>query len=161
MRVSISQYAVRVTCGLGLLLLPAVQQKLCTWPAPPDADTQQPADGSPLPIGDEEPKGKTDEPLTLSALLPDTLPPRWPNHAHVTATQRLRPLAVSTWMNGPVTSDDESSDLAGIDLIFAGGWSRAPAPQRLPTFGTAGLRLLRAHRHLFLTSILKTGPPCA
>ncbi len=94
-------------------------------------------------------------------MLPDVVAPRWPSHTHLSAVQRLQPLPIATWMDGPAGFDDQSGAAAGIDAFFAAGWSRHPAPQRLPTFGNAGLRLIRVYRHVFQTSILKTGPPRA
>jgi hypothetical protein len=161
MRASIGQYATRVTCGLGLLLLPAVQQKVCTWPVRQRTEPRQPAEAAATPPPSEQPKKKTSEPPTLAAMLPDVAPPRWPNHTHLASVQRWRPHAVTTWVNSPVGFDDESAGPAGVDSIFADGWPRKPLPQRLRTFGNAGLRLVRVHRHVFRTSILRTGPPCA
>ena len=161
MRLSTGQYAIRVFCGLELLLLPAVQQKVCTWPARSETRSRQSAKPASAPTSGEQPKRKTKTPLTLAALLPDVAPPRWPNHTHLTAVQRVRPLPVTSWTNDPGDSDDESIGGGRIDGLLTGGWSRVSAPQRLPSFGNAGIRLVRAHRHVFLTTVLKTGPPRA
>jgi hypothetical protein len=161
MRLSADQYLLRVTCGLGLLLLPAVQQKVCPWPAPRHSEARQPAEPAPAPTSPEQPKQKTKNPLTLATMLPDVAPPRWPNHAHLTAVQRERPLPVTTWMYGPRVSDDETLADAAGDALFSGGWPKRPASQRLPVYGSADLRLVHAHRHVFQTSILETGPPRA
>lgn len=158
MRLSLGQYAIRLTCGLGLLLLPAVQQKVCTRPATRKPDAHQPA---PVPAAGDKSEKKTKKPLSLAATLPDVVPPRWPNHAHLTGAHRVRRLPAATWMNGPAGTDDESAGAAGVDPIFAAGWPKRPAPQRLATFGSAGIRLIHVPRHLFQTSILKTGPPSA
>lgn len=159
MRLSTGQHAVRLTCGLGLLILPAVQQKLCTWPILPESESREPAGPAPAPTSSEQPEPKSKRPLTLAAMLPDVAPPRWPNHTYLTAAQRGRPLPVTTWMNGSSGGEDEPVDSTDSDSLAAESWPRIPAPQRLPTFGNAGVRLVRVHRHLFQTSILRTGPP--
>lgn len=162
MRPTASQYAVRVTWGLGLLLLPAVQQKVCTRAASPDEAARQLArpapEAAPGERSDSKPKR---EPLTLAALVPDALVPRWPSHTQLTAAQRERPLAATTWVNGPEGADDEPVESADAHVVFVAGWSRIPAPQAAPAHGNAGVRRVRACRHAFLSSILKTGPPIA
>jgi len=159
MRLSTGQHAVRLTCGLGLLLMPAVQQKVCTFPVRRESEPQRPA--PPTPNSDEQQKNKNKKPLTLVALLPDVAPPRWPNHTHLTAVQRVRPLPITTWMSGPEDFENESAVAGHVNAFLAGGWPRIPPPQRLASFGVAGLRLVRPARHAFLTSVLRTGPPHA
>lgn len=161
MRLSAGQYGLRLTCGLGLLLLPAVQQKVCTWPIPRDSEARQPAQPAEAPTSGERPKRKAKDPLTLATMLPDVAPPRWPNHVHLTVAQRERPLPTSAWTYGASDSDDETLVDAAVDAFFARGWPKRPASQRLPAYGSADLRLVHAHRHVFQTSILETGPPQA
>jgi hypothetical protein len=160
MRLSIGQYGVRLTCGLGLLLLPAVQQKVCAWPLPPETEATRSAESAPAPTSDEPSKRKK-SPLTLAAMLPDVAPPRWPNHTHLSAVQRVRPLPVTTWIDGPTGVDSESGGTDDGNPFLVPSWPRRPAPQRLPTLGNAAVRLVRADQHVFGTSILKTGPPRA
>jgi hypothetical protein len=162
MRLTASQYAVRLTWGLGLLLLPAVQQKVCTRPVSPDGASQQSTrPGSEAASGERSDSKSKREPLTLAALVPDALVPRWPSHTQLTAAQRERPPAATTWVNGPDRADDESVESADAQVVFATGWSRIPAPQAAPADGNAGVRRVRACRHAFLSSILRTGPPSA
>jgi hypothetical protein len=159
MRLSAGQYGLRLTCGLGLLLLPAVQQKVCTWPAPRELKASRPPTPPPEPTSDKQPKSKPKNPLTLASTLPDVAPPRWPNHACLTAVQRERPLPVTSRVYGPRGSDDETLANVAGDALFGRGWPKRPPAQRLPTVGRADLRLVHAHRHVFQTSILETGPP--
>jgi len=146
----------RLTCGLGLMLLPAVQQKLCTLPVPDDPAPISHA--TPTPASEDESKQKTKTPLTLAALVPDVVPPRWPNHTQLTAVQRVRPLPAATWLNDPTDFDDPDS-LAAVPAPFAVLLSRIAPAQRSPARIIAGLHSLRAHRHIFAASILTTGPP--
>lgn len=159
MQMSVSQYAVRVTCGLGLLLVPAVQQKVCTWPAPREPD--RPVAPAPPSTATEQSQKKTKRPLTLAALLPDVVPPRWPNHAHLTAIQRVRPFPTEVWMTGSAGSDDAPAGPIGFDTLLPGGWSRQAAQQRCPVSSSADLQRACSSRHVFQTSILTTGPPQA
>ena len=162
MRLTASQYAVRLTWGLGLLLLPAVQQKVCTRPTSPGAASSLLAQPAPVTAADERSDSKPErKPLTLAAMVPDALVPRWPSHTHLTAAQRERPLAAITWVNGPEGADNESVESADARVVIAAGWSRIPAQQAAPTLGNAGVRRVRAWRHAFLSSVLKTGPPIA
>ena len=161
MRLSTGQYVIRAFCGLGLLLLPAVQQKICTWPARSETQSRRPPKPASAPTSGEQPKRKPKRPLTLAALLPDVAPPRWPNHTHLVAIQRVRPLPVTTWMSGPAGIEEESVGAGGVDGLFPKRLPSAPVAQRLALFGDAGIRLVRADRHVFLTTVLKTGPPSA
>ena len=158
MRLLTIRHAVRVTCGLSLLLPAAVQEKVCAWPAPPESKSQQTTEPATPPASDEQPKPKK-PPLTLAAMLPDAVAPRWPGHTQLTAVRRVRPLPATTWMDGPAGSDNQSD--TDIDAIFVGGWSRCPVRELLPTCSDADLRSNRAQRHVFQTSILRTGPPRA
>lgn len=162
MRLSTSQYVVRLTWGLGLLLASAVQQKVCTRPTATDAAFPEPARPAPLAAPDEQSDSKSKrQPLTLAAMVPDVLAPRWPIHTHLTAAQRERPLWTTTWISGPRGAEEDSAASADSHQGFAVAWSRIPVSQVAPTFGHAGVRRVRVHRHSFLTSILKTGPPTA
>ena len=158
MRLSASQYAVRLSCGFGLLLMPAVQEKLCAWPVPVESASPLSAEPATPSDPNEQPKHKK-QPLTLAAMLPDVVAPRWPGHALLMAGQRVRTLPVATWMDGPAGFDDQSDAGADSDALIASTWSRRPAPQVLPTLDVGGPRSHRAHRHVFRTSILRTGPP--
>ena len=156
---SLGQYAVRVTCGLGLMLLPAVQQKLCTWPSPkPPRPPAVPASAS---IPTERSEKKSKKPLTLAALLPDGMLPRWPNHTHLAAIHRVRPLAKNTWMTGGWNADDERVGPAGFSALLAEARSRRLTLQRCAAFGYAVAPSANVCGHVFQTSILTTGPPRA
>ena len=159
MRLSAGQYAVRLSCGFGLLLMPAVQEKLCAWPVSVESASPQSAEPVTPPTSNEQPKQKKKQPLTLAAMLPDVVAPRWPGHALLMAGQRVRTLPVATWMDGPASFDDQSGAGPGSDALIASAWSRCPTPQVLPTIDVGGSRSHRAHRHVFRTSILRTGPP--
>jgi hypothetical protein len=159
MRLSPGQYAIRVLSGLGLLLLPAVQQKLCAFPVRTESRSHPPVKQAPT--SKDEQKRKHKKPLTLAALLPDVAPPRWPNHTHLSAAQRVRPPAVTSWMNRPVDGGDCAAGDASVDEALAAGWPTVPPVQRQPSFGNAGIRFVRATRHTFRTCIVRTGPPTA
>jgi len=159
MRLSASEYAVRLSCGLGLLLMPAVQEKLCAWPVPVESASPQSTEPISPPTSNEQPKQKKKQPLTLAAMLPDAVAPRWPGHALLMAGQRVRTLPVATWMDGPAGFDDQSGAGPGSDTLVASTWSHRPTPQLLPTLDASGPRSHRAYRHVFRTSILRTGPP--
>ena len=156
MRVSARQYALRLTCGLGLLLVPAVQQKLCAWPAARQRVAhQQPA---PQPAPKESQKKKS-APLTLAALVPDVAPPRWPNHTHLWEAQRAEPLPTSTWTPATPDHDRELPDSACADTFVGRG--RLPAPELVTNdvHSPEWLSCLRAR--LFRTAVQRTGPPLA
>lgn len=156
MRLATIQHAVRLTCGVGLLLPAAVQEKVCAWPVPLGSESRQVTEPAAPPASDEQPKQKK-QPLTLAAMLPDAVAPRWPGHTHVTAVRRVRSLPVATWMDGPAGPDHQSD--TDIDATSVGGWSRRPLRELLPTCSNVDLRSSRAHRYVFQTSILRTGPP--
>jgi hypothetical protein len=159
MRLTLRQHAIRFTCGLGLLLLPAVQQKVCAWPLPARAGSRTSAE-LPAPSNpQQQPKREKKRPLTLAAMLPDVMAPRQPDHTHLAAVQRVRALPAATWMDGPGDfSDRTNTDIAGA---FANNWSQQPVPQSASMPGPVGLRPHDGHRHVFRTSILRTGPPHA
>jgi hypothetical protein len=159
MRLSIGQYALRATCGLGLLLLPAIQQKLCTRPAPSKIRAQQAAEPGPTTTSDRQPKKTAKKPLKLAALVPDTLPPRRPNHAVLTAVQRVRPLPAATQLDGSADSQGKSSGSAGFGWALAARRARELAPQCPPV--RADLGVVGSCGAVFRTSILRTGPPHA
>lgn len=159
MRLSAGQYAIRLSCGLGLLLVPAVQAKLCSRPVasvvPPSAAPVTPI----APSDEAKQRQKKKKPLTLAATVPDVLMPRWPSHTHLTSVQRVRPLPVATWMDAPANADTHPSvDFGGA---LAACWSRRPISEVLPALSGSDLRSHRAHQHVFQTSILRTGPPRA
>ena len=161
MRFSLSQYALRVTCGLGLLLLPAVQQKLCTRPAATRSVTRQPAKSTSSPGSKKTNKHNTRAPLTLAAMVPDVAPPRWPNHTHLCELQRVRPLPVSTWTPGGDSPGDSPDGptatfvpLGADGHILAASILSAAIADELIWPTRRGLLLFR-------TSIQRTGPPHA
>ena len=144
---------------MGLLLVPAVQAKLCSRPAalavPPSATPVTPL----APSDEAKQREKKKKPLTLAATLPDVLMPRWPSHTHLTSVQRVRPLPVATWMDAPATADTHpSADFGGALAAYR---SRRPIPEVFPALSSGGPRSNRAHQHVFQTSILRTGPPRA
>ncbi|MBU0637920.1 MAG: hypothetical protein KKB50_03580 [Planctomycetes bacterium] len=65
----------RITSGLGLLLLLAVQEKVCPWLSAPEEATPQVAQIEGPPTEDEE--SPKPEPVTLAGALPDAMLGRW------------------------------------------------------------------------------------
>jgi hypothetical protein len=159
MRLSASQYAVHLSCGLGLLLMPAVQEKLCAWPVRVASAVPQRSEPLTPPDSNQRPERKKKQPLTLAAMLPDAVAPRWPGHALLMAGQRVRTLPVATRMDGPAVFNDQSGAGPGPAALSASTWSHRPTLQALPTLDVGGPRSHRAFRHVFQTSILRTGPP--
>jgi hypothetical protein len=156
MPASTGQCAVRLTCVLGLLLLPAVQEKLCIRPVPPQSESCQPAS---TPGSSQQPKRKAKAPPALAALVPDVVPPRWPNHARLTAVHRARPAAVPAWTNRPLDRDDDGRNVLGTPWALLDPQRRPPQAQPLPIVAASGWLAACPARHVFDTSILRTGPP--
>ncbi len=149
MVLSATHYSARLICGLGLLLPAAVQQKVCAWPVPSEpAPPSKPG---------EQPKPER-QPLTLAAMLPDAVTPRWPGHTQLTAVRRVQPLPATSWLDGPVGSGAQTDP--DSDAVFVNLWPR-PVRELSPTCADVDLRSNCARRHVFLTSILRTGPPRA
>jgi len=156
MRLSLGQYALHAACGLGLLLMPAVQEKLCAWPAAPPAvePARRAEDGAP-------PARKSAPPPALATFVPDTVPARWPGHAALATAQRARPLPAGAWVDDRPGVQKRSQVGLTTEGLLSAGWPRRPAAQLLPTFGSAGIRLVRARPCHFHSSIIETGPPGA
>lgn len=157
MRHSTVHCAVRLIGGLSLLLPAAVQEKVCAWPVPSEPQSRQAAESAAPPASGEQSKPEK-QPLTLAAMLPDAVAPRWPGHTQLTAVRRVRPLPAATQVDRP-TWPDEQPDTDG-GAVFAYGWHR-PVRELSPACGDVGSRTYYARRHVFQTSILRTGPPRA
>jgi hypothetical protein len=158
MRGCLIQYAVRLTCGLGLLLVAAVQEKVCTWPVPSESKARQENAPAAPPASKQRPAKKR-APLTLAAMLPDVVAPRWPGHMQLTAVRRVWPRSATTRLDGPEGAGRQADANAGAAVT--GGWTRR-APRKLaPTGSCVDIRVNPTSRHAFQTSILRTGPPGA
>jgi hypothetical protein len=153
------QRAVRLACGVGLLLPAAVQEKVCAWPVPATPATRPPAAPIAPPAADEQPEPDEKQPLTLAAMLPDAVAPRWPGHTHLTTLRRGRPLPVAAWRDAPGSPDRQEDTEVGV--LLTGGWPRHPAGEPLSVGGAVAGGSHRADRHVFQTAILRTGPPRA
>ena len=124
-----------------------------------ERNSQPPAGPALPPPSEQKPAEEENPPLTLAAMLPDAVAPRRPGHIHLTTVRRVQPLPAAAWMDGP-GCPDRQSDPQPV-AIFADGWPRRPAPESLPSSGDVTVHSNRADRHVFQTSILRTGPPGA
>ena len=95
--------SLRVVCGLGLMLLAAAQEKVCsglTAPLPEQrsgATGRKAAEGQPSGTGGEKKKPQKQTPK-LPFLLPDAAVPRWP-----AVWSEARPLQSGGWHDGVVS----------------------------------------------------------
>jgi hypothetical protein len=152
-----AERVVKLTCGLGVLLLVTTQEKVCPWleevprpvrPAGAEAEPGQPQGGS---------DSRDVPPPSLASTLPDVVAPRWPARALATPAPPLRGKfarsAVSKLSDGNV-----------------GSWDSSPAallrvePQLRPVVACCpadGGRPVLVRATAFLTCISPTGPPGA
>ena len=72
MTMPVTHHLLRLTCGLGLLLLVAAQEIVCTWPAD---EVVRVADQA-IPGSPEDDSETEQPPLTLAATVPDVVAPR-------------------------------------------------------------------------------------
>lgn len=156
-----THYGLRLTCGLALLLLPAVQHKF----APKSADearlrprTAQHAVDDQAPSADEKHRTKTR--LLLAATVPDVAPPRRPCPAHVlvVAEDKPRPAITSGGEVGPSASSENAGDYDGVALFWWWITPRVPLVLAGP-LPDADLNGTRPYEHVSVGSILRTGPP--
>ncbi len=151
MRVALTQLALRTTCGVGLLLVAAVQQKVCTLPAPEAPSAAQPADQA----AEHHPSKKTPH-LELVSLVPDVAPPRWPGHLRLAAALSRTPLPAATWRSdgdhGPrlVLGQAVANWPDRGWLVPLWQWSHSPGADAAQAWREAGV---------FRTCLLRTGPP--
>ena len=160
MQALICQRVVRLTCGLGLLTLPAVQQKVCMLPEPATESQVKVVASADLPEGAHENEKRKRPTLKLTALLPDVTLPRWPAHVHPSLLQREHPLAGNGWR--PDCANGNTADQFEIPEFIFTTWQDSHAPALPgPAFWTATNSPLL--RDLLLgRSISPTGPPhCA
>jgi len=153
MRLSAGQFTVRLICGLGLLLVPAVQEKVCARPTPIELkkpETPGPSDSS---------QSKSRRPLTLTAMLPDVVAPRWPNHSRLLAASRVRPLPVAAWGPRSAPDDDTRVDFTSMNAAFRAVNSRSPAKAGPLRNGAADFHAIRIRRLTRLSDISIAGPP--
>jgi len=171
---SVIQQLVRFGGGLGLLLLLAVQQKVCTWPAVRAVDKDAAAadaarcDATPCDAAADEERTSTDdssgsppqrEPLTVTSTLPDVAPPRGsaPQRPVLVARGKPRhpsadPASISAGLGR--RANDVPGDLSSL------------SPRRLRADSSsigyvAPLGPEIRPEPLFSTAILATGPPRA
>ena len=152
----IYQRVVRLTCGLGLLTLPAVQQKVCMLPEPAEPTRAGIAESTPD-TQDQTAGEKRERPtLKLIALLPDVTPPRWPAHVHPSLLQRERPLESNGWRSDCVDRDRPNGSTC---YAF---WA-LPNTNRIPALPGPQLGIslqTQAACRLLLGSVISpTGPP--
>ena len=144
---------------LGILLLLAVQEKVCPWlaedlAAPPGNPRQEPARDS----NEEEPQAP---PLTFASVLPDTVPPR---SAATHGGVRLAPTKRRSQRIGDEDSLDGSRptraierDGLGRSLVWVLPLDPTVAARPIPVFA----RLLVRIDPSLTTVITRTGPPTA
>lgn len=146
----------RVAGGLGLLLVIATQQKICTWPESTDSAAAT-ADG--LSSGGTDAPGEQDgenPPLTLAAALPDVVPVRW--------SESLRRAMVRVSPEHPPTTGSQArmSDGDGrfgtpqFDSPLRSGSHTYPGPSDGALHADAAAA---ERRRCLRASIRVTGPP--
>jgi len=144
----------RLTCGLGLLVLGATQQKVCTWREIERPESERHAacetPTTPDPARDQKPK-----PPTLAATVPDVVAPRREAALRIRAERRLQAvLAAASY--GPAGSRASSLDDAGCT------W-RGLGPVRIANSGRSSLvdsaEARRVEARLLRSTIQPTGPP--
>lgn len=135
--------ALRAVCGVGVLSLLALHQKVWDWSvvAPPVASR---------PEADQKPDDDKPPPLTLGAALPDTAPPRWP----------VAPVAVRVNAEPAPESPAATSGPSPGGLLAPGrSFVTCLAPAISPV-EDGDLPAPHATRR-FLSSLSHTGPPSA
>jgi len=155
MRPRLSQIATHATCCVGLLLVSAVQQKLCALPPAHHAAGVPRAQRS-----GEHPQHhqKTRPRLTLTALVPDVAPPRWPGHLRLAATQRGKPLPPATWCRGDGSAERFGPCVpAAADAFVLRRAAFRPAVATIT--GGSTLHSIQRSAGLFRSTVLRTGPP--
>lgn len=151
MIVPVTHHLLRLTCGLGLLLLVAVQEKICTWPAVEVVRSDDRSTGGSTHETDSDSK-KT--PLTLAATVPDVVAPRWP----VSGRSRITLAATSTRAlpddsaRPPRFDSDQTPYYAALDI----------SPKTAgPSAVVGGPQALGFTRPQFLSCVWRTAPPAA
>lgn len=151
----------RIACGLGLLLLLVVQQKLCPWLVnPPPEPGQRTTEPTALPLGESRLPQKHAA-TRLPFLLPGSPPssPRWP-----TAWNQIALRHTMGWRDGVVASGAfraarDTNDTHVSDQHAAWYVWRLPRPTDTQ-FTPAGPQVVHATTDPTLrTSISRTGPP--
>lgn len=152
------------TCAIGLLLVVATEQKMCTWAPPPSVE--KPAAGDTASARAEAPRGAAGRsapaspgrrpPLTLATALPDVISVRWDE----------RGVRVVRCPRDQHTGD-AGSGAASADARSTGDFHKLPAAPlrcealRIPPQWAAagGERILSGRAALLASSISPTGPP--
>jgi hypothetical protein len=160
MRMVRADRLVRLTSGLGVLLLVATQEKVCPWleEVPPEA--RRAAARSEPDQSADDPEAPEVPPPSLASTLPDVVAPRWPARAAAPA------------IPGSLRSKSATADTSGdCDTSDAPPWELSgavPFPWHVPLRPSATAdSVLVAGQVLFvlpgalLTSISPTGPPAA
>ena len=152
-----AQYAVRLAWGVGLLFVPAVQEKLCanapSDPVAPPVRLNHPEAPA------EDTSTKDEQPLTLAALAPDVVPPRRADHWRVSAEARVRSLPAAMSLMRDRDDDRPTVDLDSAASPFFVSSNRRPESDPAPVVAVLEQSTFTAH--VFESCILETGPPAA
>ena len=162
MHMASAQRVVRLTCGLGVFLLLASQEKVCPWLEDVPVQSGRPAaqPDAENPAGESEPAETP--PPSLASTLPDVVAPRWPGRVPIPlgpGARRGKPSA--TTISGSGDCD------TGVTIAWSTGaalpavWEPPLRPWRVPARACAGGQVTWPCQLAFLTTISPTGPPGA
>lgn len=152
------EYILHLACGVGLMLVPAIHERICadTSRTAVVADASAEAD---RPAEHSRRSEKSRKPLALAALVPDVVVPRWPGHVPLEALRRVEHLPAAGWLPPEPELIPAGSNQAHRAVFADFRLSRLLKSAALsfnPSLDGADAVNIR---HLFSSSITRTGPP--
>ena len=153
----------RVVGSLTLLLLLAVQEKVCpsllTPPTPADPQCQTDAESNPADEGESKPKAA---PLSLISALPDVMPVRWPAIPTRGSLEETAGRHSGAFARGPLSPPTDHGQQAPAPAHAP--WPHWPTMLRPPATAevvTPQVAIRPAADPALGTVLLRTGPPRA
>jgi hypothetical protein len=157
MRFSLAKLLVRLTSGLGVLLLGASQEKVCPWLDEVPVPARQAAGEQPGQPG-EDPTSREVPPPSLASTLPDVVAPRRPDGNPFRPLQLDRGRHDPSALSGRLAGDDVSGAWPfGVQTASCG--EPRPEPGSVPCCAVPGGQVFTFRPLALLTSVFINGPP--